>query len=111
MRETNNKDNVQAEGPEDYFRVRIIIIAVNATFNNISVISWRCFIGGNQRKPPTCRNSLTNYHIMLYRLHLGCARFELTTLVMTGSNCIGSCKSNNHTTTTAPDYFRPSTIT
>ena len=41
MRETNNKDNVQAEGPEDYFRVRIIIIAVNATFNNISVISWR----------------------------------------------------------------------
>ena len=37
----------------------------NATFNNISVISWRSvFIGGGnrriRRKPPTCRKSLTN---------------------------------------------------
>jgi len=38
----------------------------NATFNNISVISWGVnFIGGGnqstQRKPPTCCKSLTNY--------------------------------------------------
>ena len=40
----------------------------NATFNNISVISWRSFFfffgGGNRRirrKPPTCRKSLTNF--------------------------------------------------
>jgi len=29
--------------------------------------------GGNrstQRKPPTCRKWLTNYHIMLYQVHL-----------------------------------------
>ena len=37
----------------------------NATFNNISAISWRSFIGGGnwstQRKPPTCSKSLTNF--------------------------------------------------
>jgi hypothetical protein len=36
-------------------------MAFNATCNNISVISWWCFIdGGNKKKPPTCRKSLTN---------------------------------------------------
>ena len=44
--------------------VRIMVF--NATFNNISVISWRTvLIGGgiriNRRKPPTCRKSLTNF--------------------------------------------------
>ena len=29
------------------------------------------------------------YHIMLYRVHLG---FELTMLVVIGTDCIGSCK-------------------
>ena len=43
------------------------------------------------------------YH-MLYRVHLACAAFELTTSVVIGTDCIGSCKSNYHiiTTTTAP---------
>jgi hypothetical protein len=31
-------------------------------------------------------------HIMLYRVHLTWAVFELTTLVMIGTDCIGSCK-------------------
>jgi hypothetical protein len=29
------------------------------------------------------------YHIMLYRVHLACAGFELTTLVEIGTDCIG----------------------
>ena len=43
-------------------------------------------------------------HIMLYRVHLAWAGFELTTLVVIGTDCINSCKSNYHTmmTTTAP---------
>ena len=43
------------------------------------------------------------YHIMLYTSPW--SRFELTTSVVIGSDCIGSCKSNNHTitVTTAPD--------
>ena len=34
-----------------------------------------------------------NYHIMLYRVHLAWAGFELTTLVVIGTDCTGSCKS------------------
>ena len=44
------------------------------------------------------------YHIMLYRVHLACAGFELTMLVVIGTDCIGSYKSNYHiiTGTAAP---------
>ena len=34
------------------------------------------------------------YHIMLYRVHLAWAGFELTMLVVIGTDCIGSNKSN-----------------
>ena len=42
------------------------------------------------------------YHIMLYTTPW--SRFELTTVVVIGTDCIGSCKSNYHTisTRTAP---------
>jgi hypothetical protein len=41
-------------------------IVINATFNNISVISLRSVLlveetGGPGEQPPTCRTSLTNY--------------------------------------------------
>ena len=44
------------------------------------------------------------HRIMLYRVHLACPRFELTTLVVIATDCISSYKSNYHmiTTTTAP---------
>ena len=47
------------------------------------------------------------YHIMVYCVHLALARFELTTLVVIGPDCIGSCKSNNPmiTTLTVPHTF------
>jgi hypothetical protein len=38
---------------------------------------------------------------MLYRVHLSWAGFELTTLVVIGTDCIGSYKPNYHTITTA----------
>jgi hypothetical protein len=46
------------------------------------------------------------YHIMLYRVHLAWAEFELITLVVTGTDCIG-CKSNYHmiTTVTPPHSY------
>jgi hypothetical protein len=50
-----------------------------------------------------------SYHIMLYRVHLTCTGFELTTSVVIGTHCLGSCKSNYHTITitAAPlqDFF------
>jgi hypothetical protein len=55
------------------------------------------FIGGGKRstrrKPLTCCKSLTN----LSRVHLAWAGFKLTTFMVIGTYCIGSCKSNYHT--------------
>ena len=50
------------------------------------------------------------HHIMLYRVHLAWAGFELTTLVVIGVHCIGSCKTNYHTimATTAPIKYSKS---
>ena len=33
------------------------------------------------------------HHIMLYQVHLAWAGFKLLTLVVIGTDCIGSCKS------------------
>ena len=57
--------------------------------------------GGTWRKPLTCRKSQTNF------LALCCIKytspwvgFKLTTLVVIGTNNIGSCNTNYHTSTT-----------
>ena len=41
------------------------------------------------------------YYIMLYRVHLTWEGFELTTSVVIGTDCIGSCKTNYLTITTS----------
>ena len=51
------------------------------------------------------------YHIMLYRVHLAWAEFELTTLVVIGTDCTGRWKSNCHiTTTTAHEKFEDTKV-
>ena len=48
---------------------------------------------------------------MLHRVHLVCARFELTMLVEIDTDCTGSCKINYHTititTTASPNILLP----
>jgi hypothetical protein len=69
-------------------------------------VSVRFIGGGNQstrRKPPTCRKSLANYDIMLYRVHLAWVGFELCVVLCT--ECVGSNKSNYHAITTMVGGF------
>ena len=69
------------------------------------------FIGGGNRKirrqPPTCRKLTKLYYIILYTS--AWAGGELITSVVTGTDCIGSCKSNYHTitATTVPKKSNP----
>jgi hypothetical protein len=51
------------------------------------------------------------YHIILYRVHLAWVGFELTMLVVIGTDCIGNYKSNYHKITTDPEHERLSNIT
>ena len=71
-------------------------------FSYIVVVS---FIGGGNRstwrKPPTCHKSLTNFITWCCIEYTSpWSRFEITTLVVIGNDCMGSCKSNYYTTKT-----------
>ena len=46
------------------------------------------------------------YHIKLYQVHITWVGLKLTTLVVIGTDCIDSCKSNYHTITTPTIYDR-----
>ena len=85
-------------------RVRAMVF--NITFNNISVISWQSILLVEETTDlPQVTDKL--YHKKLHWIHLAWAGFELTMLVVIGTDCIGSYKSNYHTitNTTAPILF------
>jgi len=62
----------------------------NATFNNISVISKRSVLLVEETGVPEKTIDLSQVTDKLYH----------TTLVVIGTDCTGSCKSNYHTITT-----------
>ena len=65
-----------------------------------TVISWQSILVLEDPEKTTDLSQVTDrlYNIMLYTLPW--SRFELTTSVVIGTDCIGSCKSNYHTITT-----------
>ena len=84
-------------------------MVLNSTFNNISVISWRSALfkllmdetkvpRENHRHVASHRQTLSHIHYIEYTSPwMG---FALTTLVVIGTDCTGSCKSNCQTITT-----------
>ena len=85
------------------YRCKMILVRAmvfNATFKQyFSYIGgqfywWRK--SGYAEKTVTCRKSDKLYYIMLHQYTAPLAGFELTTLVVICTHCIGSCKSNYH---------------
>ena len=70
------------------------VMMFSATFNNILLISWRSVLLMKETGLPyfitsCCIEYALLYHIMLYRVHPSWVGFELTTLVVIGTDCIG----------------------
>ena len=87
----------------------IWLMVFSATFNNISVISWRSVLlvekSGENHWPVTSYWQ-TLSHKCCIEYTSPWTGFELIILVVIGTDCTGSCKSNYHTITTmtAPRY-------
>ena len=74
-------------------------LVFNATFNIISVISWRSVCWWKKPEYPEITTDKPQVTDNLYHIS-----FKLTTLVVVGTDCVGNYKSNCHTimTTTTP---------
>ena len=79
--------------------VRFMVL--NATFNNISVWSWRSVLLVLETEVSRENLSVTNFIIYCcIKCTSQWTGSELTTLVVIGTDCTGSCKSNYHLITT-----------
>ena len=74
----------------------------NATFNNISVISWRSVllldeigVHGENHWPAASHWQILSHNVV----HLTMSRIWTPTLMVISTDCIGSCESNYHTIT------------
>ena len=80
----------------------------NATFNNISAISWRSVllveetgVTGENYRPSTSRWQTLSHKVVLPERDSNSQRYWWGT----GTDCIESCKSNYHAITMVPVSF------
>ena len=78
---------------------RVGVLVFNDTFNNISIISWRSVLLLDETGIPGENHPPTASQWQTLSPSVG---FELTTLVVIYSDCIGSCESNWQTITMDP---------
>jgi hypothetical protein len=84
------------------------------TFNNMSVISLRSVLLMEEIGVPreNHRPAASHWQTLSHNVVSNTwARCEFTTLVVISTDCIGSCKSNNHTITTTTIPFIHSAVT
>ena len=64
----------------------------NATFKNISVVSWQSVLLVEETGENHDLSQVADkfHQIMLYGVHLAMTGFELATLVVIGTDCTGS---------------------
>ena len=99
----------RVQGPFlNMFFVVVCLMVFNATFNNISVVSWRSVLlveesGGPRENLQPVSSHWQTYHMLLYTSPW--SKFELTTSVVIGTDCICSCKSNYHTITPQNTWY------
>jgi len=61
----------------------------------VTFIRWRNS-GYSEKNTDLLQDTDKLYHLMLYRVHLTWAGFELTTLVVIGTDCTGGWKSYDY---------------
>ena len=80
----------------------ICLMVFNATFNNISVISWRSVLLVEETRGPRENHRPVISHWQTWShnvVHIALIDIWTHTSVAIGTDCIDSCKSNYHTIT------------
>jgi hypothetical protein len=84
----------------DYKGVRVRVMMFNATFNNISVISWRWVLLVEETGVPREIHRPVASHWQALSHNVISSTPCQEQLVVIGTNCTDNCKFNNHTITT-----------
>lgn len=86
-----------------YCGVRILVL--NTPLNNLSVISCRTDL--LVKKATDLPEVIDKLYHMLYGVHIAMGAFEITTLVLMGTDCTGRCRFHYHTIMNTAATFVP----